>query len=65
MLLLRSLIDVHDIDLDSELEVINSRMSMAWVNRSRDGIRGFTLKPSNSDQNVLPHEWETCTGLGY
>jgi hypothetical protein len=38
-------IDVHDIDLDSELEVIISRMSMGWVNRSKGGIREFTLKP--------------------
>ncbi len=58
-------IDVHDIDLDSELEVIISRMSMGWVNHSRDGIREFTLNPSNSDQNVLPQEWATCTRLGY
>jgi hypothetical protein len=56
-------IDVHDIDLDSELEVNISRKSMGWVNRSRDGIREFTLKRQN--RNVLPREWETCTSLGY
>jgi hypothetical protein len=58
-------IDVHDIDLDSELEVKILRQSMGWVNRSWGGIREFTLKPQNFNRNVLPREWETCTSLGY
>jgi hypothetical protein len=58
-------IDVHDIDLDSELEVKILRQSMGWVNRSRGGTREFTLKRQNFNRNVLPREWETCTSLGY
>jgi hypothetical protein len=56
-------IDVHDIDLDSELEVNISRKSMGWLNCSRDGIREFTLKREN--RNVLPCEYETCASLVY
>jgi hypothetical protein len=58
-------IDVHDIDLDSELEVKISRQSMGWPNRIWDGNREFTLKRQHFNRNVLPSEWETCTSLGY
>jgi hypothetical protein len=52
-------IDVHDIDLDSELEVKIS--SMGWAG----GIREFTLKREHCSRNVLPGEWETCTSIMY